>query len=135
MGRYRRATLIDRLNGRKAEEQVFTVVQAREGLDAVFREGIVRVQEEDQVPLCEGQCPVPGAVRAEVDGVFHKRARCEPFAKRFLLDESSRDFMAPIGRMIVDDNEFDIRKGLPVNALEAFLNVRFMLIASDDDAG
>jgi hypothetical protein len=43
--------------------------------------------------------------------------------------------MAPIGRMIVDDNEFDIRKGLPINALETFLDVRFMLIASDDDAG
>jgi hypothetical protein len=37
--------------------------------------------------------------------------------------------------MIVDDNEFDVWKGLSVNSLQAFFDVGFVLVGSDDDAG
>jgi hypothetical protein len=74
-------------------------------------------------------------MRAEVDGILQERAGREPLAERFFLDEPPRDFIAFVGRMIVDDDELDIRKGLPVDALEALFDVCLMLVAGDNDAG
>jgi hypothetical protein len=37
--------------------------------------------------------------------------------------------------MIVDDDKLDIREALSKNALETFLDIRFVLVAGDDDAG
>src|SRR5690606_21727839 len=72
---------------------------------------------------------------SEVERILQERARCETLGKGSLSEDPLRDFEALIRRMIVDDNELDVREGLPIDRLQALFDVRFMLIASDDDAG
>jgi hypothetical protein len=74
-------------------------------------------------------------VRSKVERVSQEGARREPLAERLLLEETPCDFKALIRRMIVDNDELDIRKGLSINSLQALFDVRFMPIASDDNAG
>jgi hypothetical protein len=74
-------------------------------------------------------------VRSQVQWIPQERARHEPLAEGLFLDEPLRDFKALVGRMIVNDNQFDIRERLSIDRLEALFNVRFMLITSDYDAG
>jgi hypothetical protein len=135
MGCYRPAAFIDWLNGRKTEKQLFSLILARKNPNTIFRKCIIRIQEEDHVSLRERQRPIPGAGRSEVERILQERARCEALGKGSFFEDPLRDFEAPIGRVIVDDNELNVGKVLSIDSLQAFLDIRFMLVASDDDAG
>ena len=76
---------------------------------------------------------VPGAPRLR--GFFRSEQDAKRLAKDLFFENPLRDFEALIRRVIVDDNELNVGEVLSIDSLQAFFDIRFMLVASDDDAG